>query len=403
MSAMNPDNGENISAPAIPENVGLISFFKKRLAPFNRGELSGSLGDMGTFIPLLLGMTVANGLDFASSLLFAGIYNILTGFFFGIPMAVQPMKAIAAIAISQGLPSRQILAAGICAGAAILFLGVTGLIDWFNRIVPLPVVRGLQLGLGLSLIMKGAQMVQSTNAWLAVDGMATGLAGFVFVMIFTRSEKTPAALILFSLGLLAAIYSNPMVIASLEPGIYTPSFVHLSLEDFKSGFLNLALAQIPLTTLNSVIAVCALSADLFPRNPAKPRSVSVSVGMMNLVGCWFGAMPMCHGSGGLAGQYRFGARSHASIVFLGSVKLVLALFFGGSLLALTSVYPVSVLGVLLAISGIELALSARDLTDRESATITLITAGATMAFSNTALGFVIGWGLSLLAKKRILA
>jgi MFS superfamily sulfate permease-like transporter len=397
--AMNPDNGGNIPAPAIAGKAGLVSFFKKRLAPFNRGELSGSLGDMGTFIPLLLGMTVTNGLDFASSLLFAGIYNIITGFSFGIPMAVQPMKAIAAIAISQGLPPQQIFAAGICTGAVILFLGVTRLIDWFNKIVPLPVVRGLQLGLGLSLIMKGAQMVQSTNVWWGVDGMATGLAGFVFVIIFTRSEKTPTALILFSFGLLAAIYSNTKVLASLELGIYTPSFVHLSVDDFKSGFFNIALAQIPLTTLNSVIAVCALSADLFPQNPAKPRSVSVSVGMMNLIGCWFGAMPMCHGAGGLAGQYRFGARSHASIVFLGSVKIALALFFGGSLLALTRVYPVSILGVLLAISGIELALSARDQADRESATITLVTAGATLAFSNTALGFVIGWSLSLLAKK----
>lgn len=397
---MNPDNGKDTPATAIPEKAGLTSFFKKRPMRFNRGELSGSLGDMGTFIPLLLGMTVANGLDFASSLLFAGAYNILTGFFFGIPMAVQPMKAIAAIAISQGLPSQQIFAAGILTGAVILFLGATRLIDWFNKIVPLPVVRGLQLGLGLSLIMKGAQMIQSTNVWWAVDGMATGLAGFVFVMIFTRSEKTPTALILFSLGLLAAVHSNAEVAASLEPGIYTPSLVHLSLDDFKSGFLNIALAQIPLTTLNSVIAVCALSADLFPQNPARPRAVSVSVGMMNLTGCWFGAMPMCHGAGGLAGQYRFGARSHASIVFLGAVKMALALFFGGSLLALARVYPVSILGVLLAISGVELALAARDQTGRESAAISLVTAGATMAFSNTALGFVIGWGLSLLGEKR---
>ncbi|KAI5392559.1 variant 2, CCR4-NOT core ubiquitin-protein ligase subunit mot2, partial [Lathyrus oleraceus] len=58
--------------------------------------------------------------------------------------------------------------------------------------------------------------------------------------------------------------------------------------------------------------------------------VSVSVGVMNFVGCWFGAMPCCHGAGGLAGQYRFGGRSGASIVFLGIGKLLIALVFGNS-------------------------------------------------------------------------
>jgi hypothetical protein len=60
-----------------------------------------------------------------------------------------------------------------------------------------------------------------------------------------------------------------------------------------------AVPQIPLSVLNSVVAVCKLTRDLFPE---KAASVSMSMGAMNLVGCWFGTMPCCHGAGGLAGQ-----------------------------------------------------------------------------------------------------
>jgi MFS superfamily sulfate permease-like transporter len=140
--------------------------------------------------------------------------------------------------------------------------------------------------------------------------------------------------------------------------------------------------------------------DLFPDRPARPKKVALSVGLMNLASGWFGAMPMCHGAGGLAGQYRFGARSSASILFLGSAKLILAVFFGGSLLTLLHVYPNSILGVLLSISGLELSLVATDQTERVAATVMLGTAAAVLALNNTATGFAIGWLLALLITRR---
>ena len=69
-----------------------------------------------------------------------------------------------------------------------------------------------------------------------------------------------------------------------------------------TGIILTGIPQLPVTTLNSVVAVCQLSADLFPARPARPVLVSVSVGLMNMVGSWFGAMPCCHGAGGLAAQ-----------------------------------------------------------------------------------------------------
>jgi MFS superfamily sulfate permease-like transporter len=136
---------------------------------------------------------------------------------------------------------------------------------------------------------------------------------------------------------------------------------------------------------------------------------------MNLVGCWFGAMPVCHGSGGLAAQYRFGARSGASIIFLGVLKLLVGLLFGESLVGLLNKFPLAFLTVMIVAAGLELASvgeslntpRARDVR-KESADqngteveltgeemkqrwmVMLVTAGLLVAFKNDAVGFIAG-------------
>lgn len=368
-------------------------------ARLNRHEIAGSLGDLGTFLPLLVGMAAQNGLNFATALFFAGLFNILTGLTFAIPMAVQPMKAIAAVAITEGLSVPQIVAAGATVSAVVLVLGLTGWIDWLNRAIPKPVVRGLQLALGLSLVMKGLQMIAHTNMWLGADSYITGAGAAIIVLAFFFSSRVPAALLLFIGGLMLAVWRAPAVVGSIGIHLTLPSWSPPQWADFVRAFPPAALPQIPLTTLNSVIAVCALSADLFPARRATPRAVAISVGLMNLASAGFGGMPLCHGAGGLAGQYRFGARTNGAILFLGGVKLIVAVLFGTSLMALCQVFPASVLGVMLAFSGLELALVTRDQVTRNDAFTMLLTAGACLGLDNIALGFTLGlilaWGLQL--------
>jgi MFS superfamily sulfate permease-like transporter len=168
-----------------------------------------------------------------------------------------------------------------------------------------------------------------------------------------------------------------------------------SLGDWQTGLWRGAVPQIPLTLLNSVISVCALSIDLFPKRPAPPRRVAISVALMNLISCPLGGMPMCHGAGGLAAQYRFGARTGGSVMLLGAGKMALALLFGGSLLVWLRAYPQSVLGVLLLFSGLELALVCRDQGRRVDFFVMALTAGVCLAV-NMAVGFVVGWVLAAL-------
>lgn len=371
-----------------------MSFFESlrkniRDARLGRHEIAGSLGDLGLFIPLLIGMATTCGLNFAVALFFAGLFNVITGLLFQIPMAVQPMKAIAAVAITEHLTTPQILAAGIITGGIILLLGVTNLLGMIMRIVPKSVVRGIQLSVGLSLMQQAVQMSVQHQPWLGADSIVAALLALLFLFVaFTRSW--PGALWVFAAGLALAIGTHPQAVSQITFSFDGFTLPHITSEDWWIAAKRAAIPQIPLTCLNSVIAVCALSRDLFTQKPASERSVAISVGLMNLIGCPFGAMPMCHGAGGLAGQFRFGARTNGSILFLGATKMLVAVCFGGSLLALLKVYPQSLLGVLLFFAGLELALVCRDISERDPAVVMLLTAIVGLALKSVVIGFAAG-------------
>lgn len=357
-----------------------------RHAIFDLREASGSLGDLGTFLPLLVGMTSQNGLDFTAALFFAGFFNVVTGLVFSIPMAVQPMKAIAAVALVQGLTPGQICAAGLMVSLLLLVAASTRGLSVLQDRLPMPVIRGLQMGLGFSLFAKGVELVQRdlTRGW---SQWPLFLVGLVLVLVWGQRPARPTALILFLLGCAVVAVQQPLL---LQPGFYPPHWCPPGELDFSSSFWSAALPQFPLTVLNSVIGVSVLSFDLFPERGATPRKVALSVALMNLVPACFGGMPMCHGAGGLAGQVRFGARSNGSILMLGVVKMAAALLFGASLLSLCRAYPGSLLGLMLALSALELAQVAYRPGNRGEVTATLITAATTAALQNPLIGLIVG-------------
>jgi MFS superfamily sulfate permease-like transporter len=277
----------------------------------------------------------------------------------------------------------------------ILGLAVTGLIDWLNRVIPKSVVRGLQLALGLKLLTKGIGMAAGTEVLIGWDSVGLGILCTVLVLLLYSSRRVPAALVVFGIGLIALLAAQPALLSQTRLGTAWSLPDLSNWHDWRTGILRGAVPQIPLTTLNSVIAICVLSVDLFPSRPAAPRRVALSVALMNLVCCPFGGMPMCHGSGGLAAQYRFGGRTGGSMVMLGIAKMALAVLFGGSLLVWLQQYPQSVLGTLLLFGGLELALVCRDQTARVDFFVMVATAGACLAV-NTAVGFAAGWAVAVL-------
>jgi hypothetical protein len=118
---------------------------------FNLSELAGSLGDFGTIIPLLLAVALVSDVNARYILLFFGIWFILTGLYYRLPIPLEPMKAVAVIVIAGSIGSGEIAAAGLILGVIFLVLGYGRFFAIIERWVPQSVVRGIQLGLALLL------------------------------------------------------------------------------------------------------------------------------------------------------------------------------------------------------------------------------------------------------------
>ncbi|CAN8240568.1 unnamed protein product [Cochlearia groenlandica] len=439
---------EATNTPLLSDNNRVrCGWLRRRLRLKNplTSELSGAVGDLGTFIPIVLTLTLVSKLDLSATLIFTGFYNIATGLLFDIPMPVQPMKSIAAVAVSESphLTPSQIAAAGASTAATLLLLGATGAMSFLYNIIPLPVVRGVQLSQGLQFAFTAIKYVRfnydaatlkpssSPRSWLGLDGLILALSALLFIILSTGSgndrdaqtsdadfaetsdgnnrqkrrlrllSSIPSALIVFAIGLVLCFIRDPSMFKDLKFGPSKFKILRITWDDWKIGFVRAAIPQIPLSVLNSVIAVCKLSNDLFDKELSATK-VSVSVGVMNLIGCWFGAMPVCHGAGGLAGQYRFGARSGLSVMFLGVGKLIVGLVFGNSFVRILGQFPIGILGVLLLFAGIELAMASKDMNTKEDSFIMLVCAAVSMTGSSAALGFGCGIVLYLLLKLRTL-
>lgn len=387
-----------------------LQTFRRRFV----SEISGSFGDLGTFLPIAIALAVNGTVSLSSTLVFSGLYNVITGLFFGIPLPVQPMKAIAAVAIARSFSNGSIAAAGIFVSVCILIFSVTGLLHWFTNAIPIPVIKGIQVGAGLSLIIAAGGSMLSSLSWAHpswADNRIWAIAAFLFLLGSHIYRKIPYALVVLLLGMVFAIIRT-----ATGPSAHLPSFELWQptanvprAHEWRLGAIDAGIGQLPLTTLNSIVAVVHLASDLLPqvRTPST-TSIGVSVAAMNLVGCWFGAMPVCHGSGGLAAQYRFGARSGASVIFLGLLKILIGLVFGETLVDLLKRFPSALLGVMVIAAGLELVsvgeslntTEARDLGEsgstlsgeerRQRWTVMVVTVGLLVGFKNDAVGFVAG-------------
>lgn len=351
-------------------------------------EFSGSLGDLGLFIPLVVGMTVACGLDMGAVLIWAGLMNIVTGHIFRQPIPVQPMKAMAAVAIAEGMTKDEISAAGI--GMGILLIILSFFIDKVVRFVPKAVVRGIQLGIGAKLALRALQGLARLPAggW---DSLLTA-SGVILLLFLFSGRRQPVLLYVFLLGFFIQYTQSPEVFSSVGWRPPRLDFAWPAGPAWIKGLLRGALPQLPLTLLNSVVAVCALSRDYFSGRGIPPKKMAMSVGWMNLVCIPFGGIPMCHGAGGLSAQYRFGARTGASVIMLGLLKILVGLSLGHVLLGLLQTYPAAILNSMLIFAGVELSLACRDVChcgDKAGMWTCLVTAFFIIALG-TGMGFLIG-------------
>jgi len=379
---------------------------------FDRLELAGSLGDLGTLLPIAIAMVLFNGLNALGLFLSIGLFYVISGIYFGITVPVQPMKVIGAYAIATAMSPDQILASSLLMGVFLLIVGLTGAIDLIRKVTPKSVIRGVQLSTGALLISGGVKFMMGTSkyqglqqavephlAFQSVGGvpisLVIGAVAAIVTLLMLDNKKFPAGLIVVAGGLVAGLALGARFHLSRGAlGVNLPEILPFGFPgkaDFTFALFALVLPQLPMTLGNAVLAYTDLSREYFGDRSARVtnRKACVSMALANFFSFLLGGMPLCHGAGGLAAHYRFGARTAGSNVMVGVLFLALAVLFGNDIIGLFNLLPMSILGVLLVFAGAQLALTIMDLDHRKDYFVATLILGITLA-SNLAAGFIAG-------------
>jgi hypothetical protein len=358
---------------------------------FDLPEWAGAFGDLGTLIPFVAAYVSILKMDANGLLVAFGVALIAAGSIYRTPFPVQPMKAIGAAAVSQtmlaaGLGPAAVVGAALTTGLLWIVLAATG---WARRAanwVPRSALLGVVMGLGFSFMLEGIRMM-SASPWVA------GLLLALTLLLLGR-PRVPAMLVLLAIGVAMALIDEPDLmrqLGALKPEFRIPSLAWgiLSAGDLWTGFVLLALPQLPLTFGNAYLSITEENNQLFPDRAITERAVALSTGLMNLGSSLIGGIPMCHGAGGMAGHVQFGARTGGSSIILGGVLLGAGLFLSASIGTVFRMFPQNVLGVILFMAGLQLALGSRD-TGGEKADRFVVLATAAFAIWNVGLAVLFG-------------
>ncbi len=367
---------------------------------FDRMEWAGAFGDLGTLIPFVVAYIAVLKMDPFGILFSFGAALVVCGAYFKTPIPVQPMKAIGAVAATQAAQTATILpttvyAADIATGVIWLVLGLTGAARYISALVPRTVVIGIVLGLGIGFMLEGIRWM--SGGWL-IAGL--GLAGTVLLL---SNKAIPAMFLLLIFGAACGAFQHPetlQVLSGARIAFHLPriALATLGWHDLLIGTAFLALPQLPLTLGNAVIALREENNRLFPDRAVTENTIATSTGLMNLGSAVLGGVPMCHGAGGMAGHVAFGARTGGAPIILGALLLCLAFCFSASIQTIFGLMAQPVLGVILFLTGAQLALGSCDFSKNKGERfVTLATAA--FALWNVGLAFVVGMLLHLIARR----
>ena len=298
-------------------------------------------------------------------------------------MPLQPKKVIAATAIAQAWSPSLIYASGLGLGVLWLGLVITGVLRKLLDITPVFVVRGIQLALGATLAWQAFQ-------WMRPAPLLA-LAAVAIVLLLRENRYAPASVVLMILGVAIVAWRGELP-EIWKLSLTLPPLTLPRLDDVWQAMLLAGFAQIPLSITNAVIAPAALIRDYFPDKAVSERKLLLNMGVMNVAASFFGGMPMCHGAGGLAGQYYFGARTGGTPIMEGLIEVAIGLFLSRSIADVMAAFPMPLMAGMMLLVSIELAKPLLALR-RWKLWIALVTAGLSVV-TNMALGFAVGLALA---------
>ncbi len=378
---------------------------------FSLSEFSGALADLGVMLPLILALISLNGMDTTSVFVGVGIAYILVAFVYRLPIPVQPLKSVSALALALGLPPVIIVTGAIWNAVAFLGMGFGKLDRWVIKAFPKPVVRGIQLGLSWLLFKSAWKLFsQPANPWQGsffilnqavawVWILISGAAIFLLLFLFWKKDFAALGVVIFGVG----ISTFHLGLPSLSLQLSFPKLLPLipTRMQLWQGLILLAIPQIPLSLGNSICATADAAKVYFGDHASHvtERKLMVTMGTIDGLTALIGGMPLCHGSGGLTAHYRLGARTGGAPLMLGGIFLALGLLGGQASMQIFSLIPFPVLGVLLAYIGFQHMLLAQDLRGQREWISALLVLALAIMTSNLAVGFISGsvfyhlWGL----------
>jgi sulfate permease, SulP family len=321
---------------------------------FDRAELAGALGDLGVLVPIAVALIVKNGLTPTAVLLPAGLLYVVAGLVYRLPVPVQPLKAFGAIAIAHGFGADDIAAGALLMGMLFLVLGVSGLLDWVSKVFPQPIIRGIQLSVGLLFCQLAWKLVSATpKAFTDHRNSIWWLAGATVVVIAVALllRRRQITLVFIAIAVVAMVLTFH---GSVTFGPSAMHFPHLSWTAFSAAAVALVLPQVPLSFANSCLATADTARAYFgdAARRVRPGRLATTIGLANLFAGAISGMPVCHGAGGMTAHRSFGARSGGAPIMLGSVLIALALATGATLTAALAGFPVPILAGLLTVAGL---------------------------------------------------
>ncbi len=359
---------------------------------FGTSEWNASIADLGTLLPLAFALATFNGFAPATMFFLWGIAYIISGWWFRLPLSVQPLKAMSVIAIASALPVEWLTGAAIMYGIVLLILSLSGIVDMLQRWFSPAIVSGIQTGIGLILIQKALELVWDKGLWLHQDEIS-GYAGILFMLLIMPALymignriKWPVALFTV-LGFMAyALISGAVTLHTPQSlRFFSPAAVpwHLSMDIL----LVLIIPQLPLTLGNAMYAASDACHRFWPERAQirkiTPKKLGISIGLLNMFIGSLGGFPMCHGAGGIGAYKRFGARSGGTVIITGGMLIILALVGGARALFFI---PVPFLAALLALDALRMAGMIRNLnmgyewlTAAVVAVVSLLTRNLTLA------------------------
>ncbi len=368
-------------------------------------EVSGGFGDIGLLAPLAVALITLNHLNATVVLAGAGIFYIVTALVFRLPVPVQPLKAVSAIAIASGLGPPGIAAAGLMIGVIFVALSVTNLTAVLRRIFVPPVVRGIQLSIGLLLAQAALGLMmrkqQLTFGSGPLDGIGVsyavmlGVVVLVLLLTFQRRALPGGALVLLAAGGVLGLAAGVHPALHLAFGPAPLRWQLPTAADLSHSFWVLVIPQVGLSIGNSVIATSATAQRYFGAAGERvtSRKLSLSMGLANLAVSPLGGMPMCHGAGGMTAHYKTGARTGIGIAVYGAVLAALGLALGATAPLVLALIPAAVLAGFLLYVGIEHAALVSDLRTQDDFLVAGAVAAVSVATGNISAGVVVGLGL----------